>query len=137
MTTLEQLKTRVQTLLDDYSAIHTKLDENITKYTSRTSLFTNTAKKIQGDTKTLKNQANQYDREFEEEQAKFAALGGKTRKQTLQEFVLLFFFVSYTLFIIAVATQASVTEGSGAAAKIIGLGVLGLGLISGLLIRFA
>lgn len=136
MPTLQELKTRVQTLLDDYRIIKNNFDANSSRNTEGKSLFTETQKKIQGDTKTLKNQANQYDREFEEEQAKFAALGGKTRKQTLQEFVLLFFFVSYTLFIVAIATYASVTEGSGAAAKIIGLGVLGLGLIAGLLIRF-
>jgi hypothetical protein len=136
MPTLQELKTRVQTLIDDYTAIKNTLEAQSNINTDSPS-FKTTQNRIRGDMKTFKNQANQYDREFEEEQAKFAALGGKTRKQTLQEFVLLFFFVSYTLFIVAVATYASITEGSGAAAKIIGLGVLGLGLIAGLLIRYA
>jgi hypothetical protein len=136
MPTLQELKTRVQTLIDDYTAIKNTLEAQSNINTDSPS-FKTTQNRIRGDMKTFKNPANHYDREFEEEQAKFAALGGKTRKQTLQEFVLLFFFVSYTLFIVAVATYASITEGSGAAAKIIGLGVLGLGLIAGLLIRYA
>jgi hypothetical protein len=130
MPTLAELKTRVQTLIDDYTAINTKLSADTSEYNL------DKTKQFQGEIKNLKQQSSQYDREFEEEQAKFAALGGKTRKQTLQEFVLLFFFVSYLLFIIAMATYTSITEGSNAAAKMIGIGILGLGLIAGFLIRF-
>ena len=45
----------------------------------------------------MKEEADTYDRKFEEEQYKFLLNGGKSRKQTLQEFVILFFFVSYDL----------------------------------------
>ncbi len=128
MPTLADLKTRVQDLLDRYNTVKLRFE-------NPTSMNKN-IQSVKGQTKTLNQQAEQYNREFEEEQAKFAALGGKTRKQTLQEFVLLFFFVSYLLFIVAMATYSSVTEGSSAAAKMIGIGILGLGLVSGFIIRF-
>ncbi len=128
MPTLADLKLQVQDLLDRYNTVKLRFENPDSMNT--------TIQSVKGQTKTLNQQAEQYNREFEEEQAKFAALGGKTRKQTLQEFVLLFFFVSYLLFIVAMATYSSVTEGSSAAAKMIGIGILGLGLLSGFIIRF-
>jgi len=45
----------------------------------------------------LNEKAEATDRQFEEAMYKFQSSGGKTRKQTLQEFVILFFFVAYAL----------------------------------------
>jgi len=62
--------------------------------------------------------AANYDRLFQEEEAKLQAMGGKTRKQTLQEFVLLFFFVSFGVFTVALALMVKLQSGTAAAVKI-------------------
>lgn len=128
MVTVSEFRSRLDRIINDYTEIKNKLS-------SYDPTIDNT-KMVKSQVRQLKQQTNEYDREFEEEQAKSSALGGKTRKQTLQEFVLLFFFISYCLFVIAFATYTSVKEGGGAG-KILAIGVLGLGFIVGFLIRYA
>ena len=53
------------------------------------------------DIREFKESANKYDRQFEEEESRLQAFGGKSRKQTLQEFVILFFFVAYGILTVA------------------------------------
>lgn len=130
MVTVSEFITRLQRIIDDYTELKNKLSvDDTNSYLGNSKIYKSQVRK-------LKQQANEYDREFEEEQSKVSALGGKTRKQTLQEFVLLFFFISYCLFVIAFATYTSVKEGGGAG-KILAIGVLGLGFIVGFLIRYA
>ena len=83
----------------------------------------------------LKQEAATYDRKFEEEQHKFQANGGKSRKQTLQEFVILFFFVGYALFTISLIMYGRVVGIS--TAKIFFGMLFGLLMISGIIIRYA
>ena len=53
------------------------------------------------DIREFKESADKDDRQFEEEESRLQAFGGKSRKQTLQEFILLFFFVAYGILTVA------------------------------------
>jgi hypothetical protein len=70
-----------------------------------------------------------------EAQYKFQAGGGKTRKQTLQEFVILFFFVGYAFFTVSLVLYARATGGSPG--KIFGGMLFLMLIISGIIIRYA
>ena len=83
----------------------------------------------------LTQEAATYDRKFEEEQYKFQANGGKSRKQTLQEFVILFFFVGYALFTVSLIMYGK-TVGISTAKIFFGM-LFGLLMISGIIIRYA
>jgi hypothetical protein len=50
----------------------------------------------------LKEEQTKYDKMFEDEQKKLSDSGGKTREQTLQEFVLLFFYIGYIVLSITI-----------------------------------
>jgi hypothetical protein len=49
----------------------------------------------------LIEQEQTFDRKFNDAEAELSAFGGKTRQQTLQEFVLLFFYISYAVIAVA------------------------------------
>ena len=83
----------------------------------------------------LKEEAATYDRKFEEAQYKFQANGGKTRNQTLQEFIIFFFFVGYALFTVSLIMYGRVVGIS--TAKIFFGMLFGLLMISGIIIRYA
>jgi hypothetical protein len=51
----------------------------------------------------LKEEQTKYDKMFEDEQKKLSDSGGKTREQTLQEFVILFFYIGYIVLSITLA----------------------------------
>ena len=87
------------------------------------------------DIDALNEEADRYDRKFEEEQYKFLLNGGKSRKQTLQEFVILFFFVAYALFTVSLVLYANVTGTS--IAKTLILMAFILLVVSGLILRYA
>jgi hypothetical protein len=77
------------------------------------------------------------DQQFVEEQARLDARGGKTRKQSLQEFVLLFFFVAYGLLTVALVLLANYTGGSSQAWKTFGLMLFIVFIVAGIIIRYA
>ena len=83
----------------------------------------------------LNEEAATYDRKFEEEQYKFQANGGKSRKQTLQEFIIFFFFVGYALFTVSLIMYGRVVGIS--TAKIFFGMLFALLMISGIIIRYA
>lgn len=94
-------------------------------------------KNMSEDTATLKTEEDKANRAYEEEIHKRESLGGRTRKQTLQEFVILFFFVSFTLLVVSIALRAGTVEGRGASIKIMGLGAVALLIVSALILRYA
>jgi ABC-type transport system involved in cytochrome bd biosynthesis fused ATPase/permease subunit len=59
------------------------------------------------DIREFKQKADSYDRQFEEEESRLQAFGGKTRKQTLQEFIILFFFLAYGFMTVAFLLYAN------------------------------
>ena len=75
------------------------------------------------------------DKKFEEAEYKVQASGGKSRKQTLQEFVILFFFVAYAAFTVSLVLYGRALGVS--IAKIFGIMAFSLLMISGIIIRYA
>ena len=83
----------------------------------------------------LKEQEENYDRKFNDAKQELTVLGGKTRQQTLQEFVLLFFYVSYVVVTIAATLfvyswNQSVQEAGKVLALLLLLGFVSLGMIA-------
>jgi hypothetical protein len=92
---------------------------------------------FQNEIRQMKYASTAHDTQFEEEEAKLQASGKKTRQQTLQEFVLLFFFCSYSIFTAAICLYSYLEKGMVEVPKILGiLFLLGL-VIAGLIIRLA
>ena len=92
-----------------------ELNTNLTSFTDELTILTSSIKDSQSsqsnnnsqnvsmkkDIRELKGEADSDDRKFEEEEGRLQAYGGKSRKQTLQEFIILFFFVAYAILTIA------------------------------------
>lgn len=136
MATVRSFADRVQTSIDELTSLKSKISDSFDTL-SNTELSQRRVLKQSKESNELKEEADKYDRLFEEEEAKLQALGGKTRAETLQEFVLLFFFVGYGIFTVSMALLAMSTQGSTAALKIVGLMLFCLMLISGIIIRYA
>lgn len=82
----------------------------------------------------LKDQEQTYDRKFHDAEVELSTLGGKTRKQTLQEFVLLFFTISFLVVAIAAClftytTTQNVVETLKLAGVFVLVGFVGTGLM--------
>lgn len=91
----------------------------------------------QKEIRDLHAQADAYDRKFEEEESAIRAMGGKTRMQTLQEFVLLFFFVSYWIFTSALILLAYARGETKMALQLFGGMAIAFLLICCILIKLA
>lgn len=70
---------------------------------------------MQKEIRELKEDAQTYDTQFVEEESKLSRFGKKSRKQSLQEFVLLIFYVAIALLTCALVLY-SFTNGNAAAA---------------------
>jgi hypothetical protein len=122
--------------IDELTSLKSNISDSFDTL-SNTTLSQKRILKQSKESNDLEQQADMYNRLFEEEEARLQAFGGKTRAQTLQEFVLLFFFVGYGIFTVSMALLAMTTQGSTASLKIVGLMLFSLLLISGILIRYA
>lgn len=132
-TTVGQFSTAVQDIIDELTIV----TASITKSYNNLSKSSLSSSDVQSQAKidSLTQEAANYDRQFEEAQYKFQANGGKTRKQTLQEFVILFFFVGYALFTMSLIMYGRV---AGISTSKIFFGMLfALLMISGIIIRYA
>lgn len=136
MATVRSFADRVQNCIDELTSLKSKISDSY-DILSNTNISQKRTLKQSKESNDLQQEAEMYDRLFEEEEAKLQAFGGKTRAETLQEFVLLFFFVGYGIFTVSMALLAMSTQGSSAALKIIGILIFCLLLISGILIRYA
>ena len=93
------------------------LNERLTSLTNELTILTSSIKKyltsenkdqsLKKDIREFNEQADTYDRKFEEEESRLQAYGGKTRKQTLQEFIILFLFVAYGIMSVAFILYAN------------------------------
>jgi hypothetical protein len=128
MTTVKTYLEHMKTIEENLIALKSSIQTNAS---SQQKYVSSSAPEIHD----LKNQEDTYDRKFNDANAELIALGGKTRQQTLQEFVLVFFYVSFVVITIActafVYTQQQSLE---EAAKVFGLflliGFVSLGLIA-------
>jgi hypothetical protein len=136
MTTVGQLSTRVKAILDELTitvdSITNSYNNMNTRETSSDSISSVTK---QSEIKSLNAQADAANRKFEDAQYKFQASGGKSRRQTLQEFVILFFFVAYAAFTVSIILYGRAVGVS--TAKIFGGMAFALLMISGIIIRYA
>ena len=117
-----------------------QIDAKIAEMITLSQTLTTAPKKfvdMSEDTAVLKTEEDKANRMYEEEIHKREALGGRSRKQTLQEFVILFFFVSFVLLVVSIALRAGTIEGRGASIKIMGLGAMALLIVSALILRYA
>jgi len=131
MTTVRQFSDTLQVLIDQL----TILTDGITKTYNYLSTRSSSDIKNQSTIVSLKQEAAEYDRKFEEAQYKFKASGGKSRKQTLQEFVILFFFVAYALFTVSLILYGQ--KAGISTAKIFGGMFFLMFIIIGIIIRYA
>jgi hypothetical protein len=70
---------------------------------------------IRNQKNDFKEKRKMYDRLFQEEEFRAQKVGGKSRRETLQEYVLLFFFVAYSILLKAVYGYLHVYSGFGKA----------------------
>lgn len=129
--TLVEMSIRIEQIVNQA----TKIRDDLIGVRER--ILSLTIRSDQSEERDVKDETRKYETLFEEEESRLQALGGKTRKQTLQEFVLLFFWISYAVFAISVGLFTSRTQGSSAAQKMVGILVLGAFVITAILIRYA
>jgi len=85
----------------------------------------------------MKRAARAHDVMFEEEEANAQVKGKKTRRQTLQEFILLFFYCSYAILSAAIVMYAYIEKGSSNALGVTGMMIVLAFVITGFIIRLA
>lgn len=85
----------------------------------------------------MKRAARAHDVMFEEEEANAQVKGKKTRRQTLQEFILLFFYCSYAILSAAIVMYAYIEKGSSNALSVTGIMVVIAFVLTGFIIRLA
>jgi hypothetical protein len=133
MTTVGQLKDRCTRL---YDRINTLRSNIVTSLSDTSQLKTQVVAKAKQELKTLKKDQDVYDAQFTEEEMLSQAMGGKTRQQTLQEFVLLFFFVAYGVLTISLTLAAYRDAGGASAVKMIVLMSLMSLVVAAFIIRY-
>jgi hypothetical protein len=93
--------------------------------------------KLKKEMQEMAQKESEYNVLFQEEEHRRQAMGGKSRKQTLQEFVLLFFYISLTILAITVVAFSWIALGLFQALKIAVFCVL-IGLtVTAILIKYA
>lgn len=135
MPTVREFSATIQTILDEITILRDSITKSYNKMNTRSDMSLSNDSVSQATVAALKQEAATYDRKFEEEQYKFQANGGKSRKQTLQEFIILFFFVGYALFTVSLIMYGRVVGIS--TAKIFFGMLFALLMISGIIIRYA
>ena len=133
MTTVGQLKDRCNRLYDRISAIRTNI---LSSLTDTSELKTQVVAKSKQELKNLKKDQDVYDAQFTEEEMLSQARGGKSRQQTLQEFVLLFFFVAYGVLTISLTLAAYRDAGGASAVKMLVLMTLMSLVVAAFIIRY-
>jgi len=129
--TLGEVRRRVDNIVNQMTNLQRDISDNVLKQNK--SLL----KTQEADMKELQNQAAAYDREFEEAKSRQTAMGGKGRAQTLQEFVLLFFYVSYLILTVSLTIFMYTTSSSADTAKMFFGMLFILLVISGILIVYS
>ena len=135
MTTVGQLSTRIKAIQDELTITVSSMTNSYNLNTRGTSSDSISSATKQSEIKSLNAKADAANKKFEQAQYKFKASGGKSRKQTLQEFVILFFFVAYAAFTVSLILYGAAVGVS--TLKIFGVMAFALLMISGIIIRYA
>ena len=129
MSNVQTLRTRVKGVADEVYGIRESVGRALNGIQAERPVSQDAS------IRDLKAKQEEYERQFVEKEAELQALGGRSRKQTLQEFVLLFFYISYLIFTVSAVLYTRQTGGSS---QKIGLLLLAILLVvTGILIRYA
>ena len=137
-TTVKELNDTVKAISDDIAKYTTSITtsySNMIPSTGNINNIVNNDITTQNTIKQLEEETERTNRQFVEAEYKIKASGGKSRKQTLQEFVILFFFVAYALFTVSLVVYARSIGNS--VTKILGLMAFILLIVVGIIIRYA
>ena len=135
---VKDLSDRLTRILVDLETSKTSITNSYNNLITRTGSLGNIVDndlQTQNEITYLNQQTEATERQFVEAQYKFKASGGKSRKQTLQEFILLFFFVAYALFTVSLIVYGRAVGIS--TLKIFGIMSIMLLVITGIIIRYA
>jgi ABC-type transport system involved in cytochrome bd biosynthesis fused ATPase/permease subunit len=132
--TVADLNDTLASLTDELTVLTSSIKTSLKSVSDTTSLGSQDFS-MKKDIREFNEKADTYDRQFEEEESRLQRYGGKTRKQTLQEFVLLFFFVAYGILTVALALYANRVGADPV--KIIALMAFIIMIITALIIAYA
>ena len=136
MPTVGEIAAEVKSYRDEVTTLQSSISDSFDKFVSVG--MNKQITKMNGHIRDLKEEADKYDTEFREHERFLQKTGGKPRHQTLQEFVLLFFYTSLTLLTVSLAIFSfTATNVYGNPLKIIGLMFFISLLVTAILIRYA
>ena len=124
MVTTTDLKNRIANITEEFAIIINKIKQPPTSFNPENEI------------REYENDTRKYDTQFEETKYMQDRFGGKTRKQSLQEFVLLFFYVAYALLSTAIIVFSFNVWGPLSTLKIFVMLVLFLLGTTGMIIRY-
>jgi paraquat-inducible protein B len=138
MPTVAQLASRVETINNDLAVLQGKIQESYDSLVKgATTELGGLDLKLKKEMQELAQRESEYNVLFQEEEASRQAMGGKSRKQTLQEFVLLFFYISLAVLSVTLLFYSLATGGFIQGAKMLAMCfVVGL-VVTAILIRYA
>jgi hypothetical protein len=85
MVTTTELKNRITNITDEFTVLINKIKQPQASFNPENEI------------REFENDVRKYNTAFDEAKSMQERFGGKTRKQSLQEFVLLFFYVGFLL----------------------------------------
>jgi hypothetical protein len=124
MATTIDLKNRITNITEEFAIIINKIKEPPS------------SSNLENEIREYENDTRKYDTEFEEMKGMQERFGGKTRKQSLQEFVLLFFYVAYALLSTSIIMYSFNFWGALSTLKIFVMLVIFLLGVTGIIIRY-
>ena len=110
--TLKDFRGRIGAIIDEITTLRFNIADSYDTFMSSKEAI------IKNQKNDFKEKRKMYDRLFQEEEYRAQQNGGKTRQQTLQEYVLLFFFIAYTILLKAAFTYVHVYSGFGKAMQV-------------------
>ena len=137
-TTVRELSEKVRYLYDSINVLRDSISDSYTKITTGETSAISATLKLKSQIRDLQEEADKYDTEFRKQERFIQSTGGKTRHQTLQEFVILFFYTAFVLLTVSLAVYAYITSQTWInPLKIIGL-MLFIGLLTtAIILRYA
>lgn len=106
---VSDLAKRVQKITDELTILKSNASDSYDKFINAQTGNSDTTS--QAMIKDFGEKASMYNRLFQEKEAMNQQTGVKGRKQTLQEYVILLFFVSYFILAVSIALYMTYTQG--------------------------
>jgi len=110
MPTVGSLRTRITSITDELAIIISGISTQAKDLS------------MQKEIREFKEEADTYDTQFVEEESRLSPFGKKSRKQSLQEFVLLIFYVAIALLTCALVLYSFTNVSGASAANAVGAG---------------